>query len=190
VQPAGNALVLAFAVAACGPTAGEDDSGDGDGGQTGGTPTATSTTGVPATDDGTTSTVDPEAFCAQFDAFDSCSMQRPDAPAFCFWETIYTVSLNGGQCSVDEERGMCIVGEGEVSDPSCGTPPGCDTNPYFRVVDGVVEAVPTCGGSLPADFEPCTLVEEGMWDPPECGCLCEALGIGSSSTGGTSTATG
>jgi hypothetical protein len=29
-----------------------------------------------------------------------------------------------------------------------------------------------CGGSPPVGYEPCTYVEPGVFDPPECTCLC------------------
>ena len=131
--------------------------------------TAESTSSSPADDD---------AFCATFVDIDSCQAAEIAGPATCVWDTIYTVSLDGDQCSLDDTQQRGLAAAFTSTEPGCAGVSESATEPWFRTDGAQIETIATCGGTPPNGFEPCTFVSEGVFEPPECVCLCEVLAAG------------
>ncbi len=175
-----RSLLGLLAVLLAGCPAGDDSDG-----ATSGTPTSTETSttepttagpgGSSAAESTSASTMDDDAYCATFLDVDSCIAADFEGPGTCVWETIYVVSMDAGQCAVDQTRELCLATAYDATDPGCAGLPGCPTEPFFRTDGTQIETVPRCGSSPPNGFEPCTFVSEGVFEPAECVCLCEAL---------------
>ncbi len=160
-----------------GPTTSVDAGPTGDG-----TPEATggSSSGGP---------LDPEAFCAQFLDRDGCQQAEAPSDVFCGWTVSTPVRLVDGACQLNTANGVCALLTGDTTVGGCFPPEGCDSEPFFLPGDSEVFVIFQCGGSLPVGYEPCVLVEPGLFDPPECGCLCDE-GFGTSDGTGATDSTG
>jgi len=117
---------------------------------------------------------DPEAFCAQFTDAQSCPYGDEAQMIWCEWVEITPVSIDNGRCVLGEPLGECLAVTGGTTVGGCVVPPGCESEPYWSVVDGEMRVTFRCGGSPPLGYEPCTFVEPITFEPAECGCLCDA----------------
>lgn len=157
-------------------------------------PTSTAPTGDATGDatgdltSGTTQSVDPDGFCEQFLDRETCQGAQPPVDVFCDWTVATPVRLLNGQCQQNQAVGACTPLTGGTTSAGCSPPEGCDSEPFFLPGDGQVFVIFQCGGSLPIGYEPCALIEPGLFDPPECGCLCDAPGAttGTSDDGSSS----
>ena len=170
-----------------------DDADESAGGSTsmGGSTATTSSSTTSSTSSGsassTTAIDDPEAFCAQFASREDCGFTDEAQGVYCSWYEITPVTLDQNACVLGTPVGSCYAASGNTTDPGCAPPPGCDGQPHYLELDGQIGVFSLCGGSGPTDGQPCTYVEPGVFDPPECGCICDAL-TGTSSGGGEGTA--
>ncbi len=146
---------------------------DGDGATVTSTATSTASGSASATSTSTGPIDDVEAFCAMRASPDDCSYFDEEAGVYCAWWPVTPVTLSGGTCELAEPVGACLAMTGGTTSAGCIPPPGCEGEPWFRVVDGTVNVSMQCGGSAPIGYEPCTWVEPGVFDPVECGCLCD-----------------
>lgn len=157
-----------------------------EGGPTGeSTSVATSDTDAATT--GTGDSGDPDTFCDQFLDREACEAAVPPRDVFCGWTVSTPVRLSNGMCQLNSASGVCSVLTGGTTTQGCFPPEGCDAEPFFLPGDGETHVILQCGGSLPVGYEPCVLVEPGLFDPPECGCLCDEPGA---TTGDDSDTTG
>jgi|GEM_PF-2141773 len=154
-------------------------------GSTGTDPTTSSSTSAPTTTDG----LSPEEFCAQFERND-CGSFDGGEESFCGWVEITPVSIEADACVLGDVVGRCVPVDGNSTADGCGPPAGCEGEPFQIDLDGQLGAFFQCGGSAPIGSSPCTYVEPGVFEPAECGCICDEPSGGSSSGGGSSSSTG
>ena len=164
------ALLLSMA------TACPADDGGTTGGGTMGTATGTEATGP---------IDDAEAFCAQFTEPSDCTFIDDAQGVYCSWTEVTPVTVEAGACMLGEPVGSCEAQTGNTTAAGCGPPPGCDGEPFYLDHGGEIRVFLQCGGSGPLDAQPCTYIEPGVFEPPECGCLCD-VPLGGSSSGGSS----
>jgi len=134
--------------------------------------------GSPTTSSSDSGPLDPDAYCAQFATQETCTWTDEDGP-YCTWEAVVPVSMENGACLVDEPQWSCQAMTGATSAAGCGQQPdGCTSDLFYARVGDRVEVSEQCGGSPIVGFEPCTYIEPGVYDPPECGCVCTGLPVG------------
>lgn len=146
-------------------------SSSGDGGTTS-LPPGESTTGSEVTD------------CGVFTEADACELARVDDLP-CSWQTFTAMERTGDTCVEMEPTEQCVQLTGDSGAAGCAQLPGCTepgdaTAPHYRILDdGTVLIAEYCGGAIPVGWAEC---ETGFLDDdvPECACLCEAQGGGTS----------
>jgi hypothetical protein len=187
-----------FAASACVVVSSDDDDAAGSTSMTTASTTTASTSageGTATTSGGTETTgamVDPEEVCGQITDIKECAFYEDEhgREIYCDWVTPTTVTLDGSTCVLDEAEGSCLAVTGATTAAGCAPTPGCDGEPYYREVDGEVRVLMQCGGSPPVGYEPCTYVEPGVFEPAECGCLCDETDSTSTGPGDESSSSG
>ena len=113
--------------------------------------------------------------CGSFTDQASCEAQNSETLS-CLWRPAWRTSRSGDSCEI-EETGVCFGIEIGDTAAGCGSLAGCEDGPYanpFYVEEdgGTVLLVDFCGGSPPAEYQPCSTGELAADDPPECACAC------------------
>jgi len=145
---------------------------------------ASSSTSDTSSSGASTGPVDPETYCAQFIEPRACLGNEREV--YCDWVEATPVTLAEGSCTLADPIGECLAINGNTTVGGCFPPEGCPSEPFFTEVDGQVRVIVQCGGSLPFGYEPCTYVEPGVFEPPECGCICDEP-VETDDDGGSST---
>lgn len=131
--------------------------------------------------------VDGDAYCAQFETLDGC-LGASGVGASCEWKDVATYDAS---CTELDATSVCLWVPEPGTDPGCGGfPASCPGEAFFREVPGGVEVSYECGGSYPAGFEPCPVMDADGYSLAECNCGCTGGEGSSSSGGGTSSSTG
>lgn len=111
--------------------------------------------------------------CADFGDQVGCEAAALDPS--CIWITGLSAAREGDVCTV-ESYGLCVDATIQDTAAGCGQAVGCEgedtfTSPFHATIDGEVVLMDFCGGTPPAEFQPCGSGEADA-DPPECACAC------------------
>jgi hypothetical protein len=131
--------------------------------------------------------IDPEEVCSQITDPKGC---QSDSEVYCGWIAPTSVTLDGATCIRDEGEGSCLAVAGPGDTDGCAPTPGCGGQAYFREVDAEIRVVVLCGAAPPVGYEPCTYMEPGVYEPAECGCLCDETDSTSTGPGDESSGSG